>query len=165
MTAPKASTRKPFTGWHMTAILVSGFAVVLAVNITMARLASSTFGGEVVKNSYVASQHFNRWLGEAAQERALGWDVDVARRADGRLAVRLTGAPPHAAIVAQARHPLGRRPDVALTFEEMPEGLYLSRGELPSGRWLLRFEITAGGQVWRGEDQVEGQEVIGQPVP
>ncbi|HMP45265.1 MAG TPA: FixH family protein, partial [Sphingopyxis sp.] len=42
--------RRSFTGWHMTAILVGFFGVVMAVNFTMARLAMSTFGGKVVEN-------------------------------------------------------------------------------------------------------------------
>ena len=40
-----------FTGWHMTTILVAFFAVVITVNIVMARFALSTFGGTVVENS------------------------------------------------------------------------------------------------------------------
>src|SRR3546814_16112365 len=66
---------------------------LFAVNFLMASLATSTFSGVVVENSYVASQHFNRWLDEAAQEKALGWKVDVQRRTDGRLALALTGVP------------------------------------------------------------------------
>ncbi|EJU14219.1 hypothetical protein LH128_04711 [Sphingomonas sp. LH128] len=83
-------TRKPFNGKHMTAILVAGFGVVLAVNVTMATLASTTFGGIVVENSYVASQDFNRWLDEAAKERALGWRLAARRGAEGRVVVDLT---------------------------------------------------------------------------
>ena len=37
-------------GWHMTTILVAFFAVVITVNIVMARFALSTFGGTVVEN-------------------------------------------------------------------------------------------------------------------
>lgn len=164
MTASKAP-RKAFSGWHMTAILVAGFGVVVGVNVTMATLASTTFGGVVVENSYVASQHFNRWLDEAKEERALGWKVDVSRRDDGLVAVRLAGAPDHAAITADARHPLGRRPDMALSFRRDAAGSYVSHEVLPEGRWLLRFAITADGRTWRAEDQVEGREVIGETRP
>ena len=90
MTGIKAPGR--FTGRHMAAILIGFFAVVLAVNLMLARLASSTFGGVVVENSYVASQHFNRWLDAAAAERSLGWKAQASRRADGRVAVVLAGA-------------------------------------------------------------------------
>ena len=53
---------RPFTGYHMTAILVAFFGVVIVVNFVMARYAVATFGGTVVDNSYVASQEFNGWL-------------------------------------------------------------------------------------------------------
>ena len=42
-----------FTGRHMAAILVTGFGVVIAVNVLMASLAVGTFGGVVVDNQYV----------------------------------------------------------------------------------------------------------------
>ena len=45
---------RPFTGRHMAAIMVAFFGVVIAVNVYMARLATSTFTGVVVENSYVA---------------------------------------------------------------------------------------------------------------
>jgi len=63
---------RPFTGRKMAAIMVAFFAVVIIVNVYMAREASSTFGGVVVENSYVASQQYNRWLDEASAENALG---------------------------------------------------------------------------------------------
>lgn len=165
MSSQQAPRSKPFTGKHMAVILVASFAVVFAVNFLMASLATSTFGGVVVENSYVASQNFNHWLDEAAKEKSLGWKVDVARRADGRLTATLTGVPAYPTVKAIARHPLGRRPDVALTFQKDVSGVYVSDKPLPEGRWVLRFDIEAGGQVWHGEDQVEGLEVMGQPVP
>jgi nitrogen fixation protein FixH len=161
----RSKVQRPFTGKHMAVILVAGFSVVIAVNFTMASLASSTFGGIVVENSYVASQHFNRWLEEAREEQALGWKVTVTRRDDGRVVARLAGVPRFATVTAEARHPLGRKPDMALRFDEDASGAYVSRTALPEGRWILRFDVEAGGKTWRGEDQVEGLEVMGQPSP
>lgn len=148
-----------FTGRHMTAIMVSFFGVVIAVNVYMAREASSTFGGVVVENSYVASQHFNRWLGEAADERALGWQAHIARHADNRVAVDLTGEGTQgASVTAIARHPLGRQADRALSFTETMDGLYVSREALPPGRWRLRIEVkgaaSSGARLWRSERDV-----------
>lgn len=146
--------RKPFTGWHMFGILLGGFGVVIAVNFLMAHYASSTFGGVVVENSYVASQEFNRWLDEAEAEKAMGWQVAASRREDGRLVVSLAGAPDYPAIKAVARHPLGRQPDMALTFDPRGEGGFVSREALPAGRWTLRFEVVAGAKTWRTEQDV-----------
>ena len=119
--------QRTFTGWHMAAILVAFFGVVIAVNSLNAWLAGSTFGGEVVENSYVASQDFNRWLDEAKTEKALGWEEVTTWRPDGRVIVALKGAPANAVVKAIARHPLGSLPDQALTFDKLGSGQFLSR--------------------------------------
>src|SRR3546814_11216102 len=66
--------RKPFTGRHAAMILIAFFGVVISINMVMASFALSTFGGTVVDNSYVASQHYNKWLARAAAQDRLGWD-------------------------------------------------------------------------------------------
>jgi nitrogen fixation protein FixH len=148
----KAFTTGPFTGRHAAAILVAFFGVVIAVNFAMARLASSTFGGVVVENSYVASQNFNGWLDEARREKALGWSAEAARLSDGRLILRLTGAPDSGvAVTALARHPLDRAPDQALRLTRQTDGRFVSDQALPAGRWRLRIEALAGQQHWRTE--------------
>lgn len=142
---------KRFTGWHMAAILVAFFGTIVAVNVTMARFAMSTFGGVTVENSYVASQEFNRWLDEAEQEKALGWTAVLDRREDGRVAVYLTGLSGEAIVTAEARHPLGREADRALAFTAQGDGRYISREALPDGRWTLRLAAEQAGQIWRKE--------------
>lgn len=141
--------KRAFTGRDMATILVGFFGVVIAVNLVMARYASSTFGGLVVENSYVASQEFNRWLAAAEADRALGWEAAVSRRDDGRVALTLSGAPAGTAVTGQAIHPLGRLPDARLTFVPLGEGGYVSREVLPPGRWTLRLEALGAGHVWR----------------
>ncbi|WP_241233668.1 FixH family protein [Altericroceibacterium xinjiangense] len=138
----------------MAAVLVTFFGIVIAVNFTMARFATATFGGIVVENSYVASQEFNRWLDEAEAERALGWDALTAWRPDGRLAVALSGVPEGAEVTGVARHPLGRMPDHAFTFVSTGKDQVLSREVLPDGRWLLRLEVVSAGKTWRREEEL-----------
>ena len=148
----KALTTGPFTGRHFAVIIVAFFAVVIAVNVVMARAASRTFGGVVVENSYVASQHYNKWLDEAAKEKAMGWAARASHRADGRVVVAMTGAPGDGlSVTATARHPLGTLPDQALTFDRQADGTFLSRQVLPAERWKLRLEARAGAQRWREE--------------
>ena len=156
MKQPPSPTRqvKPFTGKHMTLILVAGFAVVIAVNFLMASLARSTFGGIVVENSYVASQQFNRWLDEAARERALGWKAIASRRGDGRIGLTVTGMPKEASVTAEARHPLGQMEDVPFKFVRDAGGALVSDRELPAGRWTLRIAVVAGGRTWRSEQPI-----------
>ena len=143
-----------FTGRHMAAILVAFFGAVVLVNLTMARFAVATFGGVVVDNSYVASQEFNRWLDRAEASRALGWEARIERDGEGKLAVALAGAPAGVTLSAEARHPLGRRPDAALTFAELGPGRFVSREALPEGRWIVRLAATDGVQTWRRETRL-----------
>lgn len=151
----KAFTTGPFTGKHFAAIIVAFFAVVISVNVYMARAASSTFGGVVVENSYVASQEFNTWLAEAEKEKALGWSASARRLDDNRLAVTLTGAPAEGVdLIAVARHPLGRAPDREMRFTRQADGSFLSDKPLESGRWRVRFDARAGEQRWRQEQDI-----------
>ncbi len=139
-----------FTGYHAAAILCAFFAVVIAVNVTMARFAISTFGGTVVDNSYVASQKFNGWLAEARREQALGWTVGDPVRDGSRLVVTITdslGQPlTGATLTMRAEHPLGRAPERDLTFAETAPGQYQSIEPFPQGRWKLRASIRRDGR-------------------
>ena len=154
---PTARTPFRFSGWHMLAILVAFFGVVTVVNVYMAHLASSTFTGEVTDNGYVASQNFNRWLDEAAREKALGWSATVARQADGRLVVTVTGKGTEAAVLSgQADRPLGTgAADVrAITFTRGIGGSFVSDAKLAGGRWHLRLTLSAGGKQWHSLDTI-----------
>jgi nitrogen fixation protein FixH len=145
-----------FTGWHMTGIMVAFFGVVIAVNFLMASYAVSTFGGTVVDNSYVASQHFNTWLAEARAQRALGWSVEVAAGADRR--VRIVPHGPQgvlagATVSATAAHPLGRVPARTLRFSPGGDGSFIADQALPAGRWQLHVGLRDGRDAaWFDEE-------------
>lgn len=70
--------RREFTGRHMAIAISLFFGTIIAVNFTMAYLASSSFAGLVVANSYVESQRFNGRLEAMRSQAALGWEVDLA---------------------------------------------------------------------------------------
>lgn len=143
-----------FTGWHMAAMMGAFFGVVIGVNVTMARIAVGSFGGVVVDNSYVASQHFNGWLASARGQDGLGWQVQQAVRPDRKLAVSVSGAPDPLTVNATLRHPLGRVPDVAVTFTRTGPGEYVSAAPVADERWILRLELAAGDDQWRSEDEL-----------
>lgn len=137
-----------FTGWHMLAVMIGFFGVIIAVNVTMATYASTTFGGLVVNNSYVANQQFNGWLAAAHSQDRLGWSADAAI-IDRRAVVRLAGAGKPLAgaqVTALVEHPLGVVPDVALRFHEAEPGRYVAQSRLPAGRWRLRLAVTRGAE-------------------
>lgn len=149
-----ASTKGQLTGRKVTAIFVVFFGIVMAVNFTMAHFASSTFGGVVVENSYVASQHYNKWLGAAAAQQKLGWSATLARLPDDRVAVRFAGAPDGLTVSAVARHPLGHAPDQALVFVRAADGAFVSTRAVAPGRWMVRIAAEAGNAKWREEQEL-----------
>jgi nitrogen fixation protein FixH len=141
-----------FTGWHMTAILVVFFGVVIAVNFTMARMAVSSFGGTVVDNSYVASQQYNGWLAAADRQERLGWSVKASLTADRHVALQVEqgGQPLNgASAIGDARHPLGRAKDVALTFAVADDGRLVSVDPLPPGRWNVQLSVRRGPDIFK----------------
>ncbi len=143
-----------FTGKHMALVMVGFFGVVVGVNVLLASFAVSTFSGVVVENSYVASQGFNRLLGAAKADRALGWKLDLARGAGGTVRFTLTdasGAPLRGAdLRAQADHPLGAKvPSMMLVPKEVAPGVY--EALLAGGRWHVAVEVRSGGYVWHAE--------------
>ena len=142
---------KRFNGWHMTAILVAFFGVIVVVNFTMASYATRTFGGTVVDNSYVASQRYNEWLAAARVQDDLQWSETVARDGERvRMAVETpAGMLEGANVTAIAEHPLGRSEPITLDFTESTPGIYHSGEPLADGRWVLRIEITSGADSKR----------------
>lgn len=141
------SPASSFTGRSFAAIIVGFFGVVVAVNITMARLASGTFGGTVVDNAYVASQQFNGWLAQARAQDRLGWVTPLSL--DGRRHV-LVGVPGTGFVATgTAHHPLGRAADISLRFAPDGHGRLRASTALPPGRWQVQVELRSGGQVKR----------------
>lgn len=139
---------KPFTGWHLAAILVAFFGVVIAVNVTMARFATGTFGGTVVDNSYVASQQYNDWLKAAEAQAMLGWDERISLNAARQLTIAIDSNGKRMKAVTftgVAHHPLGRAPSIALHFTTDASGMAIAREALPPGRWIIDLAASAGG--------------------
>jgi nitrogen fixation protein FixH len=118
---------RELTGRHAALLIGGGFALVVGVNLLMAVLASSTFSGSVVRNGYVASQNFNRWLEVGRVQAGLGWAPDAVI-ADGALRIRVTGADggPVTGLLASARlsHPLWAGGEEVVPLRETEPGVY-----------------------------------------
>jgi nitrogen fixation protein FixH len=127
----------------MAAILIAFFGVVIAVNMTMATLATRTFGGVVVENSYVASQKYNGWLAAARKQDQLGWAVEATLDAQRHLIVSANQG--GLEVSGFARHPLGREADVPLSFGS---GMR-SDQSLPAGRWSVHLLVRRGADEAR----------------
>ena len=150
--------RGEFTGKRMAAVMIAFFGVVIAVNLLMATLATRTFGGTVVDNSYVASQRFNGWLKEARAQADLQWHARIEIDESGHLLARSwTPAGPFsgAAVEAHATHPLGRAPDGRLQLRPVAPGLYRSLEPIPAGRWTVRLVVRRDGEEARYVTEVK----------
>lgn len=135
---------REITGKHVLFFTVSAFAVIIAVNVTMAYKAISTFPGLEVKNSYVASQTFDH---DRAAQVALGWTLSPSYDALSK-EVRLvftdaTGMPVTVTGLAVL---IGRATSSA--DDHRPEfareaGAYVASTDLAKGKWMMQIEAQA----------------------
>ncbi len=134
---------RPLTGKKVLLIAVAAFAVVIAANLAMLFALTGTFPGLVVKNSYVASQGWDR---KTQAQRALGWKA-AADYGDGALRVAMTGrdgAPVRGlSVVAVVGRPASARDDVRLELTEGAEG-YAAPLVLEPGMWRVAITGTDG---------------------
>lgn len=138
----------PMTGRKFLVIMVSAFAIIIGVNLTLAYKAVATFPGLEVKNSYVASQKFNA---ERAAQEALGWEVAaVSDGAEFRLSIRKDGRPVAPVILSAT---LGRATHVAA--DQSPDlrfdgADFVAQSALDRGNWNLRLVAEAAdGTIFR----------------
>ncbi|HEV8036957.1 FixH family protein [Yoonia sp.] len=133
---------REFTGWHMLALMVGGFGIIITVNLTMAWNAIATFPGLEARNSYAVSQTFQA---DRAAQNALNWDVS-ADISGGVLTVNILdhrGAPLQAEIT---RAILGQATNV--NMDTVPEFIwtgtqYTAPVTMTEGYWNLRLELIA----------------------
>lgn len=127
---------RELTGRHVLAITLAAFGVVIAVNLVMAYLAVGSFPGVEVRNSYVASQTFDR---DRKAQEDLGWRASVEREG-ADLVIRVVdaaGMPPVLRdLSATIGRPTHRRSDVTppLTAEG---GVHRAALDLEPGNWTI----------------------------
>ncbi|MEH6720478.1 MAG: FixH family protein [Aurantimonas endophytica] len=141
-----------FTGRHMAAVMVLFFGTIIAVNFTMAFLATSTWSGLVVGNSYVESQRFNTVTETRERQAARGWSVDTGYD-DGRFVVALVdrdGLPVQGSkVTAAIGRPASAQQDRTLTLQPLREGGYGGETDLAPGLWEADVIVeTPGAESW-----------------
>lgn len=135
---------RTFTGWHMAAITISFFAVIIAVNLTLAVFASTSWTGLVVANSYVASQSFNRDAEIAREQQALGWQMNlVVDRSLAKITILDRAGLPMTGLNLRAvlQRPTDEAGDQVLELREAGAGIYSANAAIGSGVWVA--DITA----------------------
>lgn len=146
MSAQSESAGK-FTGKHMLAIMLAFFGVVIAVNLVMATAANRSWTGLVVKNSYVASQEFNRKAEEGRAQAALGWKGQL-EIGGGRVSYRLVDKDGMAVtvegVVASFRRPAYESEDRTVTLAREAEGTFGAAEAVRDGIWIVEIDAEAG---------------------
>jgi nitrogen fixation protein FixH len=129
--------------------MLAFFGVVIAVNLTMAMLASKSWTGLVVKNSYVASQAFNRELEQAKLQHARGWTGTISYT-QGAIELKLTDRNDAPVILQDVMVLVGRpafeQSDHRLPMQDIGNGVYRVDDALAAGIWQvsIRGKSTAG---------------------
>ena len=149
MATVKTATRreKQFTGRHMAILIVSFFGVIIAVNIVLAVFATRSWTGLVVKNSYVASQDFNKLQAKTDRQKAKGWQSELVVEKTGvvlrfrdREGESLSGL----RVTAKMQRPSHENDDHELSFRENGPGQFVYRGDIALGLWNLRIVARDG---------------------
>lgn len=143
-------TSRPFTGWHMLAVMIAFFGVIISVNVLMAWYASSSWSGLISPNTYVASQDFN-----AGAAKARIWTLEGFRgafTAKGKtLEYRLQGPSTKidglTEISAIFHRPVGEKQDFTIKLRKAGEGYFTSDHNLAAGQWIVDLAAIENGQT------------------
>lgn len=128
-------------GWHVLAVMIAFFGVIIAVNTVFITFAVKSFPGEETRRSYVQGLEYNAVI-EARQAQAeLGWTATANLTPDRALievrdseGIAVTGL----RLVGSLQHPANMALDRDLVFTEVREGVYSAGAEgLSAGRWTL----------------------------
>jgi nitrogen fixation protein FixH len=133
---------REITGRHVLIGTVAAFGIIIAANVTLAVNAVRTFPGLEVKNSYEASQVFER---ERAAQLALGWTVS-AEVSGGELRLSITDAqgfpvdpPVLEGVLGKATHV---KADITPAFDFV-DGVHVAPVSVEPGNWNLRLKAVA----------------------
>ncbi|MFK5979227.1 MAG: FixH family protein [Rhizobiaceae bacterium] len=143
---------REFTGKHMLAIMVAFFGVIIAVNIGMATIASKTWTGLVVKNSYVASQDFNAYLAAAAEQDKLGWQGGLTYK-QGVIEFSLIDENANPVdldtIFVEIGRPAFEQQDQKIELTSITAGKYRAEVSLSTGPWAFSVRGQKGNDPYR----------------
>lgn len=149
---------REFTGKHMLIVMVSFFGVIIAVNFSMAVLASKTWTGLVVQNSYVASQEFNGHLEAARLQKELGWQGGLAYES-GSIVFSLSDKNGKSvnldAVYVEIGRPAFEQQDQTINLAKIGPGKYRGEVALGSGPWAFSLRGKQGEQYYRLDTRVD----------
>ena len=163
MTAVAAKPPFRITGWHVLAMTVAFFAVIIGVDTIFIVAAYRSFSGQVAANPYEAGIAFNKTLQQRKAEAALGWTATVSDVPAGAGAHVITlafadkaGAPiEDLTVTGTLERPATDKGRHALTFKLVGPGLYRSAPIQAGGAWDLNAEARNGkGDLMEAQERL-----------
>ncbi|MBN8528470.1 MAG: FixH family protein [Caulobacterales bacterium] len=163
MTAKTQTAKQPagfvIKGWHVAAMVVGFFAVVIAVDGLFLTLAYRTHPGQVAAKPYETGLLYNAEIKRFRDQQALGWRAATEAR-PGMLVVWMrdreggpvTGLKPTALL----QRPATEQGAMRLTLTETTPGQYEVRRDGLTGAWDVRIESDDG----QGRDFVAERRLI-----
>lgn len=139
-----------FTGRHMLLTTCAFFGVIIAVNFTMAYLASSSWSGLVVENTYVASQEFNA-KAAAAKAMAASGIVGTLSLKDNAIHYDLRNRDGSAAdvdeVTAHFKRPVGDHEDFQVSLTQVSKGRFEALHPVAAGDWIVEMLSRKNGTL------------------
>ena len=135
------------TGWHVLAIVVGFFGVVVSLDVWFATLAYRTFPGQVSDTPYEDGVAFNRRLAQQDAQARLGWSAAAAADpGQVRVEVRDASGAPLKGLVLTGRleRPATESGRLILAFREIAPGRYAADAPRLAGAWDLAFRAADG---------------------
>lgn len=146
----KTTGKGEFTGRHMLIIMLSAFGVIIAVNLVLAYFAAGSWTGLVVKNSYVASQKFNKHLADVEAQNKRGWKSEFIVNAQEVSFKFFDSAQRPLSgfkIEAHIKRLIHERDDKKITLKETSPGVYGAKLALAPGNWQANLTARRAAAI------------------
>ncbi len=138
-----------FTGWHMVGVMGLFFGTIIVVNLVLAIFATGTWTGLVVKNSYVASQHYNERIANDNRQAGLGW-VDTFSYENATVTLTITDASGNPvmteSVSTMLRRPASEQQDHHIDLVRIAPDRFEVHHPLATGLWAADVHIKQAGQ-------------------
>ncbi len=144
--------KKELTGWHVLAILLAFFGLMLAVNVYFAVVAVSSFRGEDVPRSYRQGLEYNQTISARDAQAKLGWTArtNTVVQQDGQIKLIVLVQDAEGLGVeglsfeGVLRHPTDTANDIILDINDTGAGRYVANVTPAPGQWSLVTEAARG---------------------
>jgi nitrogen fixation protein FixH len=143
-------------GWHVLAMTVAFFAVVIAVDMSFLFIAYKTHPGQVSVTPYEDGLAHDADVARLAAQTRLGWKASLGNGPDGRLVFEMldaSGRPLSGlSVVGKLEHPATEEGSISVVFRQIAPGRYEAHPGKLTGAWDVTVDSRdAQGHPFRAE--------------